>query len=110
MCKSCKPRRSLCKSVLRDFASPMFMMSASPKKLLSIDWKTKMTERGFIILDFGSQFTQLIARRLRELGFYSEIHAFNFPIDEVKKRQPLGIILSGGPNSVYEPASPRRDV
>ena len=69
-----------------------------------------MTERGFIILDFGSQFTQLIARRMRELGFYSEIHAFNFPLDEIKKRNPLGIILSGGPNSVYEPQSPRRDV
>jgi GMP synthase (glutamine-hydrolysing) len=69
-----------------------------------------MTERGFIILDFGSQFTQLIARRLRELGFYSEIHAFNFPIAEIKKRSPFGIVLSGGPNSVYEPQSPRRDV
>lgn len=69
-----------------------------------------MTERGFLILDFGSQFTQLIARRLRELGFYSEIHAFNFPLEEIKKLNPWGIILSGGPNSVYEPASPRREV
>ncbi|MBC7370943.1 MAG: glutamine-hydrolyzing GMP synthase [Bdellovibrionaceae bacterium] len=69
-----------------------------------------MTERGFIILDFGSQFTQLIARRMRELGFYSEIHAYNFSLDEIKKRNPFGIILSGGPNSVYEPQSPRRDV
>jgi GMP synthase (glutamine-hydrolysing) len=69
-----------------------------------------MTERGFIILDFGSQFTQLIARRLRELGFYSEIHAFNYDLGEIKKKNPYGIILSGGPNSVYEPQSPRRDV
>jgi len=69
-----------------------------------------MTERGFLILDFGSQFTQLIARRLRELGFYSEIHAFNYPIETIRKSQPFGIILSGGPNSVYEPQSPRRDI
>lgn len=69
-----------------------------------------MVERGFVILDFGSQFTQLIARRLRELGFYSEIHAYNFSLEEIKKKAPLGIILSGGPNSVYEPQSPRREV
>jgi GMP synthase (glutamine-hydrolysing) len=69
-----------------------------------------MTERGFLILDFGSQFTQLIARRLRELGFYSEIHAYSYPIDTIQKSKPYGIILSGGPNSVYEPQSPRRDV
>lgn len=69
-----------------------------------------MKERGFIILDFGSQFTQLIARRLRELGFYSEIHAFNYPIAEIRNKKPFGIILSGGPNSVYESQSPRRDV
>jgi GMP synthase (glutamine-hydrolysing) len=69
-----------------------------------------MTERGFLILDFGSQFTQLIARRLRELGFYSEIHAYSYPLDTIQKSKPYGIILSGGPNSVYEPQSPRRDV
>ncbi|MBS1971873.1 MAG: glutamine-hydrolyzing GMP synthase [Bdellovibrionales bacterium] len=69
-----------------------------------------MTERGFLILDFGSQFTQLIARRLREIGFYSEIHAYNYPIEKIQSAKPFGIILSGGPNSVYEPQSPRRDV
>lgn len=69
-----------------------------------------MTERGFLILDFGSQFTQLIARRLREIGFYSEIHAYNHDIEKIRQSKPLGIILSGGPNSVYEPQSPRRDV
>lgn len=66
--------------------------------------------RGFVILDFGSQFTQLIARRLRELGFYSEIHSYKFPTEEIVKKKPYGIILSGGPNSVYEPGSPQRDV
>lgn len=66
--------------------------------------------RGFIILDFGSQFTQLIARRLRELGFYSEIHSYKYPTEEIVQKKPYGIILSGGPNSVYEPGSPQRDV
>ncbi|QDK37858.1 glutamine-hydrolyzing GMP synthase [Bdellovibrio sp. NC01] len=66
--------------------------------------------RGFIILDFGSQFTQLIARRLRELGFYSEIHSYQYPTEEIRKKNPYGIILSGGPNSVYEPGSPQRNI
>lgn len=66
--------------------------------------------RGFIILDFGSQFTQLIARRLRELGFYSEIHFHKFSTEEIRKKNPYGIILSGGPNSVYEEGSPRRNI
>ena len=66
--------------------------------------------RGFIILDFGSQFTQLIARRLRELGFYSEIHSYKYATEEIRKKNPYGIILSGGPNSVYETGSPQRDV
>ena len=67
-------------------------------------------ERGFVVLDFGSQLTQLIARRLRELNYFSEIHPFNFSIDEIKKRNPYGIILSGGPNSVYEMGAPKRDI
>lgn len=67
-------------------------------------------QRGFLVLDFGSQLTQLIARRLRELNYYSEIHPFNYPIEKIREMQPLGIILSGGPNSVYEAGSPVRDV
>ncbi len=66
-------------------------------------------ERPFIILDFGSQLTQLIARRLRELQFYSEIVPFDYPIAKIKEANPWGIILSGGPNSVYEPGAPHRD-
>jgi GMP synthase (glutamine-hydrolysing) len=66
--------------------------------------------RGFVILDFGSQFTQLIARRLREMGFYSEIHSYRFATEKIREKNPYGVILSGGPNSVYEEGSPRRDV
>jgi GMP synthase-like glutamine amidotransferase len=56
--------------------------------------------QGIIILDFGSQYNQLIGRRVRELGVYSEILPFHTPIDEILSHQPSGIILSGGPSSV----------
>ncbi len=59
-----------------------------------------------LILDYGSQFTQLIARRVRENRVYCEVHPFNLGIDEIRRREPLGIILSGGPQSVYEPGAP----
>src|SRR3954469_17884717 len=60
-----------------------------------------------VVLDFGSQFTQLIARRLRELSVYSEIVPYNTPVAEIRQRNPAGIILSGGPRSVSEPTAPR---
>jgi GMP synthase (glutamine-hydrolysing) len=62
-----------------------------------------------VVLDFGSQFTQLIARRLRELSVYSEILPYNTPPAEIAARKPLGIILSGGPKSVREDGAPRCD-
>ncbi len=67
-------------------------------------------ERGILILDFGSQLTQLITRRYRELGFYSEVHPHSMPLEQIKKMNPYGIVLSGGPNSVYEASSPRRSI
>jgi GMP synthase (glutamine-hydrolysing) len=62
-----------------------------------------------VVLDFGSQFTQLIARRLRELSVYSEIVPFDTPIDAIRRRNPVGIILSGGPKSVSEVGAPHCD-
>jgi len=62
-----------------------------------------------LVLDFGSQFTQLIARRLRELSVYSEILPFNTPIAAIRAKQPRGIILSGGPSSVRDDGAPRPD-
>jgi GMP synthase (glutamine-hydrolysing) len=59
-----------------------------------------------IVLDFGSQFTQLIARRLRELSVYSEIVPFDTPAAELARRTPAGIILSGGPKSVSDDGAP----
>ncbi len=63
----------------------------------------------FLILDFGSQYTQLIARRIRELAVYSEIHPYHYPLSEIKAWMPKGIILSGGPASVLSPKAYRVD-
>ena len=62
-----------------------------------------------LILDFGSQVTQLIARRVREAGVYAEIHPFNISIEKIREIAPVGIILSGGPSSVYEEGAPHSD-
>ncbi len=60
-----------------------------------------------VILDYGSQYTQLIARRARELGVFSIIMPFSALTKEIKQHHPLGIVLSGGPNSVYEDHAPQ---
>ncbi|MGH7991355.1 MAG: glutamine amidotransferase-related protein, partial [Limisphaerales bacterium] len=62
-----------------------------------------------IILDFGSQYTQVIARRVRECNVYSQILRFNISAKEIKKLNPSGIILSGGPSSVYAKNAPLPD-
>jgi GMP synthase (glutamine-hydrolysing) len=60
-----------------------------------------------LVLDFGGQYAQLIARRVREARVYSELIPYDTPIQEIKARNPEGIILSGGPNSVYDDHAPR---
>jgi GMP synthase (glutamine-hydrolysing) len=62
-----------------------------------------------IVLDFGSQVTQLIARRVRELGVYAEIHPCTLGVDRLRELAPLGVILSGGPSSIYEEGAPGLD-
>ena len=62
-----------------------------------------------LVLDFGSQYTQLIARRTRELGVYSEIKPFNTSLEDIKKTAPKAIIFSGGPASVWDEDSPTID-
>ena len=60
-----------------------------------------------LVLDFGGQYAQLIARRVREARVYSELIPYDTPVDEILAREPEGIILSGGPNSVYDEGAPR---
>ncbi|MGB9701653.1 MAG: glutamine-hydrolyzing GMP synthase [Candidatus Kapaibacteriota bacterium] len=59
-----------------------------------------------IILDFGSQYTQIIARKIREIGVYAEIHPYNISIEQLVSLKPYGIVLSGGPSSVYSDVAP----
>lgn len=59
-----------------------------------------------LVLDFGGQYNQLIARRVRECNVYCEVHPYSMPIEKIKEYNPKGIIFTGGPNSVYEENSP----
>lgn len=62
-----------------------------------------------LVLDFGGQYNQLIARRVRECNVYCEVHPYTMKIEEIKAMEPKGIILTGGPNSVYDMSSPHGD-
>jgi GMP synthase (glutamine-hydrolysing) len=62
-----------------------------------------------IVLDYGAQYAQLIARRIRELGVYAELYPFNISTETIKSLQPKGIILSGSPHSTYDPGAPHSD-
>ncbi len=68
-----------------------------------------MSRETVVVLDFGGQYNQLIARRVRECGVYCEIHSFHTELEKIKALQPRGIILTGGPNSCYEPGAPSCD-
>ncbi|HXU82663.1 MAG TPA: GMP synthase (glutamine-hydrolyzing), partial [Polyangia bacterium] len=67
-------------------------------------WTNKQS---ILVLDFGAQYSQLIARRVREQKVYSELHPFNLSLEKIRAMQPAGIILSGGPSSVYDEGAPR---
>ena len=67
------------------------------------------TQEQIIVLDFGSQYSQLIARRIRECQVYSQVLPFSTPLARIRELAPKGIILSGGPCSVYEPGAPQVD-
>ncbi len=65
-----------------------------------------MEHQLIIVLDFGGQYNQLIARRVRECGVYCEVKSYKTPLDEIRALHPMGIIFTGGPNSVYDEKSP----
>ncbi len=68
-----------------------------------------MEKESVIVLDFGGQYNQLIARRVRECNVYCEVKPYTMSLEEIKKVNPKGIIFTGGPNSVYDEASPHYD-
>src|SRR4029077_40316 len=80
-------------------------VAARPKK----ETKGGARQQTILVLDFGSQFSQLIARRVREASVYCELVPGTTPWSELKKREPAGLILSGGPASVYEEGAPQVD-
>jgi GMP synthase (glutamine-hydrolysing) len=87
---------------------------SSPEKLSAPDLATvvgqeKPQHQMIVILDFGSQYSELIARRIRETQVYSEVLSYHTTIETLQELQPRGIILSGGPNSVYDPRAPLCD-
>src|SRR5271167_3071871 len=65
---------------------------------------------GIVVLDFGGQYTQLIARRVREQAVFSSVLPCTSTIEEIRKLEPAGLILSGGPSSVYDKEAPKCDV
>ena len=68
-----------------------------------------MRHQTVIVLDFGGQYNQLIARRVRECGVYCEVLPCTTPLEALRAREPIGIIFTGGPGSVYDPGSPQVD-
>ena len=66
-----------------------------------------MDQEKVIVIDFGGQYNQLVARRVRECNVYCEIYSYKIDIEKIKEMNPKGIILTGGPNSCYEENSPR---
>ena len=60
-----------------------------------------MKHQTVIVLDFGGQYNQLIARRVRECAVYCEVLPYHTPLNEILRREPIGIIFTGGPNSIY---------
>jgi GMP synthase (glutamine-hydrolysing) len=81
--------------------------SAQTRAPASVAQPSAPTTEGVVVLDYGGQYSQLIARRVRDCGVFSELIPSDAPLEDVLRRRPRGIILSGGPASVYAPAAPR---
>jgi GMP synthase (glutamine-hydrolysing) len=94
----------------RPDAAPAASSSASPSSSTSRERATPFTaEEEVVVLDYGGQYSQLIARRIRDCGVFSELLPHHTPLEEIARRRPRGIILSGGPASVYAEGAPRLD-
>ena len=67
-------------------------------------------QKPILVVDFGSQYSMLIARRIRELEVYCEVISSNKTLEEIRDMNPMGVILSGGPGSVYDKSAPATDI
>src|SRR3989454_4828600 len=83
-------------------------MTGGPK-MQKVKQKPKSELGGVVVLDFGGQYTQLIARRIREQQVFSAILPCTASLEEIKQYEPAGIVLSGGPSSVYDADAPKCD-
>lgn len=88
------------------FTSNIKLRAIKPSTIASLKVQKIKTKEVILVLDFGSQYTQLIARRIRENKVYSRIVPYNISVEEIKEINPKGIILSGGPMSVYDKGAP----
>ncbi|WP_322744847.1 glutamine-hydrolyzing GMP synthase [[Phormidium] sp. LEGE 05292] len=84
-------------------------MTVQTSQPLSTESFAELNRQIIVILDFGSQYSELIARRIRETQVYSEVLSYRTSVEQLKQLNPKGIILSGGPNSVYDPGAPHCD-
>ena len=84
-------------------------MTVQTSQPLSTESLGELNRQIIVILDFGSQYSELIARRIRETQVYSEVLSYRTSVEQLKQLNPKGIILSGGPNSVYDPGAPHCD-
>lgn len=84
-------------------------MTVQTSQPLATESLAELNRQMIVILDFGSQYSELIARRIRETQVYSEVLSYRTSVEQLKQLNPKGIILSGGPNSVYDPGAPHCD-
>ena len=84
-------------------------LSNTPETLPSNNLDKSLDRQMIVILDFGSQYSELIARRIRETQVYSEVLSYRTTVEKLRQLNPKGIILSGGPNSVYDDRAPQCD-
>jgi GMP synthase (glutamine-hydrolysing) len=84
-------------------------LQTEPTANLGEDSLPEVNRQMLVILDFGSQYSELIARRIRETEVYSEVLSYRTTAEQLKQLNPKGIILSGGPNSVYDNGAPHCD-
>src|SRR5260221_4386296 len=85
------------------------MMETAAKQAPEHGGRMRAELGGVVVLDFGGQYTQLIARRIREQQVFSAVLPCTSSIEEIRKLEPAGIILSGGPSSVYDADAPKCD-